>query len=67
MFEWYKILNKLKRKQKAEIGQYNSNLMRLKVYYFKHFFDYPTIQGNEDDYLEKFIYIITISFKDNKI
>ncbi len=30
MIEWYKILNKLKRKQKAEIGQITSNSMRLK-------------------------------------
>ncbi len=31
MFEWNKILKNLKRKQKAEIGQFTSNLMRLKV------------------------------------
>lgn len=30
MFEWYKILTKLKIKQKAEIGQSTSNLMNLK-------------------------------------
>ena len=30
MFEWYKILTKFKRKQKAEIGQFTSNLMNSK-------------------------------------
>lgn len=31
MFEWYKILKKLKRKQKAEIGQFNFNSMQSNI------------------------------------
>lgn len=31
MIEWYKILNKLKRKQKDEIGQFTSNSMQSNI------------------------------------